>query len=95
METLITVTVTLLPPFSRAVAGDKIAVSLLEGSTMRDLLRQLGRNYEQLETHLKDGGGEEEIRLRMLIIHNGHLGRLDRVVREGDCIKLFQPLQGG
>jgi sulfur carrier protein ThiS len=95
MEKLITVTVSLFPPFSRAVAGEEIAVSLLEGSTMHDLLRQMGKNNRQLATRLKDPGGEEEIRFRMLIIHNGHLGRLDRVLREGDCIKLLQPLQGG
>ena len=91
----IAVKITLFPPFSKKTSKEEKTMAFEEGSTVKDLINHLVSSDDHFKTYLGEVAGEEETRLRALIIHNDQIARLDEVVSEGDSLKFLHPLQGG
>jgi molybdopterin converting factor small subunit len=91
----ITVKITLFSPFSKKTTKDETTMTFKEGSTVKDLIDYLVSNDDHFKTYLGELAGEEETRLRALIIHNDHIASLDEMVSDGDSLKFLHPLQGG
>ena len=91
----IDVKITLFPPFSKKTTKDETTMAFEKGSTVKDVIDDLVRSNDRFKTYLGEAVEEDQTRLRALIIHNDQVATLDEVVRDGDSLKFFHPLQGG
>ena len=91
----INVKISLFPPFSKNTTKEETTMAFERGSTVKDVMDDLVRSHEQFKMYLGEIAGEEQTRLRVLIIHNDHIASLDEVVTDGDSLKFLHPLQGG
>jgi sulfur carrier protein ThiS len=92
---MITVNITLFPPFSKGATREETSIFLEEGLTVKDLLKHLVSGNDNFKTYLGEISQEEDLRLRALVLHNEQVARLDQDVQDGDFLSFLHPLQGG
>jgi molybdopterin converting factor small subunit len=82
------------PPYRAGLGGGRFPMELPDGSTLRDLLRQLAQ-------HSRDFGpfaaaSKDEWLWGQLLVHaRGEIVRLDEALQDGECVELLPPIAGG
>jgi molybdopterin converting factor small subunit len=88
------VEVVAFPPYRAGLGAGRLDVDLAEGSTLRDLLRALGRRSDELGTYA--GAQRDEWLWGQLLVHaRGEIVRLDDPLHDGQCLELLPPISGG
>ena len=90
----LTVTIVAFPPYRAGLGPGPIALQLADGSTLRDVLRDLGTRSSQFEPWA--GARSNEWLWGQLLVHRkGEMVRLDDTVVDGDRLELLPPIAGG
>ena len=88
------VEVVAFPPYRAGLGAGRLDEDLAEGSTLRDLLRALGRRSRELDTYA--GAQRDEWLWGQLLVHaRGEIVRLDDPLHDGQCLELLPPISGG
>ena len=89
-----TVTVIAYPPYRAGLGAEPLDLDLLDGSTLRDVLRALAERSAQFEPWA--GARNNEWLWGQLLVHRkGEMVRLDDRVADGDRLELLPPIAGG
>lgn len=82
------------PPYRAGLGAGTLALELPEGSTLRDLLKLLGRRSREMGAYA--GAKHDEWLWGQLLVHaRGEIVRLDDALQDGACLELLPPISGG
>jgi molybdopterin converting factor small subunit len=82
------------PPYRAGLGAEPLQLELPEGSTLRDVLRQLAQRDGDF-TPFAAANRDEWLWGQLLVHVRGELVRLDDGVHDGDCLELLPPIAGG
>ena len=88
------VQVVAFPPYRKGLGAGRLDLEVPEGSTLRDVLRELARRSTEFEPFA--GAPKDEWLWGQLLVHvRGEMVRLNEPLHEGDCLELLPPIAGG
>jgi molybdopterin converting factor small subunit len=82
------------PPYRAGLGAGTLCLDMPEGSTLRDVLRELARRSSDFNAYA--GAGKDEWLWGQLLVHvRGEMVRLNDRLRDGDLLELLPPIAGG
>jgi molybdopterin converting factor small subunit len=82
------------PPYRTGLGAGQLQLDLPDGSTLRDLLRCLGRRSREMGGFA--AARHDEWLWGQLLVHaRGEIVRLDDTLHDGESIELLPPISGG
>ena len=82
------------PPYRAGLGPEPIALELAEGSTLRDVLRELAQRSAEFGPWAV-ARTNEWLWGQLLVHRKGEMVRLDDPVDDGDRLELLPPIAGG
>lgn len=82
------------PPYRAGLGAEPLSLEMPEGTTLRDLLRELARRSPEFNAYA--GAKKDEWLWGQLLVHvRGEMVRLNDPLNDGDCLELLPPIAGG
>jgi molybdopterin converting factor small subunit len=82
------------PPYRAGLGAGRLVLDVRDGSTLRDVLRQLASRSREFESFAR--ANKDEWLWGQLLVHvRGEMVRLDQRLQDGDCLELLPPIAGG
>lgn len=72
----------------------ELEINIERGTTVKDLLFELGKKHEYLMT-FAEKGSDEELRRHMIVTHKGKILRLNDKIEDNCNLRFIPPLSGG
>jgi molybdopterin converting factor small subunit len=90
----VTVTIIAFPPYRAGLGPEPIDLQILDGGTLRDVLRVLAQRSAQFEPWAA-ARSNEWLWGQLLVHRKGEMVRLNDPVNDGDRLELLPPIAGG
>jgi len=82
------------PPYRAGLGAGTLDLDVPEGTTLREVLRQLARRSQEFGPYAE--ARKDEWLWGQLLVHvRGEMVRLDEELHDGDCLELLPPIAGG